>query len=107
MDGSKPSDADAPLRIPLNRRQREVLLEQIVLPVRFMRPIRVGQVEGAFFYVRLTMDQLDELLDFIEDKASETKNQKLQEEMYRPVRVLGTVRPEKDRRHGGVPPSFQ
>jgi len=28
------------------------------------------------------MDQLDELLDFIEDKASETKDKKLQQEMY-------------------------
>jgi len=42
----------------------------------------VAQVEGGFFRIRLTMDQLDELLDFIEDKASETKNKKLQEEMY-------------------------
>ncbi len=30
----------------------------------------------------MTMDQLDELLDFIENKASETKSKRLQEEMY-------------------------
>ena len=82
MSGSKPSDADTPLRILLNRRQRELLLEEIVAPPRLMRPIRVAQVEAGFFHVRLTMDQLDELLDFIEDKASETKNKKLQKEMY-------------------------
>ncbi len=82
MIGSKAADADTPLRILLNRRQRDLLLEEIVAPARLMRPIRVAQVEGGSFHIRLTMDQLDELLDFIEDKASETKNQKLQEEMY-------------------------
>ncbi len=82
MSGSKPSDADAPLRILLNRRQRDLLLEEIVPPVRLMRPIRVAQAEGGFFHIRLTMDQLDELLDFIEDKASETRNKELQKEMY-------------------------
>ena len=82
MSGSKPSDADTPLRILINRRQRELLLEEIVAPPRLMRPIRVAQVEGDFFHIRLTMDQLDELLDFIEDKASEIRNKKLQKEMY-------------------------
>ncbi|MGO9566633.1 MAG: hypothetical protein ACLP5H_03730 [Desulfomonilaceae bacterium] len=82
MIGSKPADADTPLRILLNRRQRDLLLQEIVAPARLMRPIRVAQVEGGFFHIRLTMDQLDELLDFIEDKESETKNKKLQEDMY-------------------------
>ncbi len=82
MSGSKPSDLDTPLRILLDRRQRDLLLQEIVAPARLMRPIRVAQVEGGSFRIRLTMDQLDELLDFLEDKASETKNEKLQEEMY-------------------------
>jgi len=82
MSGSNPSDADTPLRILINQRQRELLLEKIVAPPSLMRPIRVAQVEVDFFHIRLTTEQLDELLDFIEDKASETRNKKLQEEMY-------------------------
>ena len=95
MSGSKPADADTPLRILLDRRQRDLLLEEIVAPARLMRPIRVAQVEGGFFHIRLTMDQLDELLDFIEDKASETKTRSFSKRCTL-VRAPGTLRPEKD-----------
>ncbi len=82
MNGSKPSDSETPLSISLSRRRRELLLEEIAAPDHLMRSVRVAQVERGLFHVRFTLDQLDELLDYIEDQARGTDNKRLQKEMY-------------------------
>jgi hypothetical protein len=82
MKRREPRDTEAPVDILLNRGQRDLLLTEIPVPEHLLSRIRLTPVKKGLFLVRLTMEQLDEILDCIEDKASETSNKKLQREMY-------------------------
>jgi hypothetical protein len=70
MTGRNPSGADAPMRIGLSRRQRDLVLREVPAPEHLRKLVRVAGVEGSYFQIRLTMEQLDELLDCIEDRAN-------------------------------------
>jgi hypothetical protein len=82
MRGNHPPDSVAPLRIVLDQRQRDLLLKEIPAPDRLLRLIRLAKMQKGQFRVSLTLEQLDELLGCIEDKASQTADQKRQKEMY-------------------------
>ena len=82
MKRNEPPDTEAPVDILLKRGQRDLLLTEIPVPEHMLSRIRLAPVEKGLFLIRLTMEQLDEILDCIEDKASETSNKKLPKEMY-------------------------
>jgi hypothetical protein len=82
VNRSEPPDTEAPVDILLNMSQRDLLLKEIAVPEHLLRLIRLAPMKKGLFLIRLTMEQLDELLDCLEDKASETSNKKLRKEIY-------------------------
>jgi hypothetical protein len=82
MNRSKPPDSEAPVDISLSMSQRDLLLNEIAVPEHLLSLVRLAPVTKGLFLIRLTMEQLSELLDCLEDKASEISNRKLQKEIY-------------------------
>ncbi len=70
------------MRIGLSLRQRDLVLREVRAPEHLMKLVRVAPVEGVYYQIRLTMEQLEELLDCIEYRERETKSKKLQTELY-------------------------
>ena len=75
-------DSAAPVDILLNRSQRDLLLKEIAVPEHLLSLVRLAPVRKGLFLIRLSMEQLGELLDCLEDKADETSNKKIQGEIY-------------------------
>lgn len=95
MGGTKGPDWGTPVMISITRGQRELLLKEIPFPDHLLRLIRLATVERNHFRIRLTMEQLDEVLDYIEDHASETTNKKLQNQLYALCESMEQVGPRK------------
>ncbi|AFM27736.1 hypothetical protein Desti_5131 [Desulfomonile tiedjei DSM 6799] len=62
--------------------QRDLLLNEIAVPEHLLRLVRLAPMRKGLFLIRLSMEQLDELLDYLEDKTGETSNKKLQKQIY-------------------------
>lgn len=82
MSRSEPPDSEAPVDISLSMSQRDLLLNEIAVPEHLLSLVRLAPVKKGLFLIRLTMEQLGELLDCLEDKVGETSNKKLQKEIY-------------------------
>jgi hypothetical protein len=82
MNRSEPPDGEAPVDILLNMSQRNLLIKEIKVPEHLLSLVRLAPVRRGLFLIRLTMGQLGELLDCLEDKACETSNKKLKKEIY-------------------------
>ena len=70
-----------PIEVAITPRQRSLILEHAMVGPEVTGPLRMAVVKGKKLIVKLTLDDLDEIIGYIAAEANHTDDKKLQKEL--------------------------
>jgi hypothetical protein len=70
-----------PIEVAVTPRQRTLILEHTMVGPDVTGPLRMAVVKGKKLIVKLTLDDLDEILGYIAAEANHTDDRKLEKEL--------------------------
>jgi hypothetical protein len=70
-----------PIEVAITPRQRSLILEHAMGGPEVTGPLRMAVVKGKKLIVKLTLDDLDEIIGYIAAEANHTDDKKLQKEL--------------------------
>lgn len=76
-------DPNDPVPLRLSQREHKLLIDEVSILSELEDKLRIGTVEGKAVVLRLTLDELDELMGYIAFVANHTEDRKLQQRLDR------------------------